>query len=291
MSWVEKHHVSNFDTLPIQGLFYLDGDTFAQYLALKYGKVDVPFFNPEWLKNQKMAQVQFPSGETCDIWGTSHPESGGLIHIYGEMDLPYFSTRDEAWERADDIAQQVGYLARKRGEHQLEVIGHDDEHFIITYDTQERRMADIARVQHEYGEQPALRREPLLDQKSREQLPKLYTNEHIGLNALAQVKFFDPSNNWTWYASEASAAMTDGTYKALSEVAVDDPQIEAVIFFGLVNGFELELGYFSLSELEELGGGLQLPIERDRHFTPTALKDLQELHRRERNSGVDSFDL
>lgn len=122
-------------------------------------------------------------------------------------------------------------------------------------------------------------REPLLDQASRERLPTLYTNEEIGLNALAQVKFFTPSSNWTWYASEASAAMKDGTYKPLTEVDPNDPNIEDVIFFGLVDGFELELGYFSLSELESIGGGLTLPIERDRHFTPTPLKSLQARHR------------
>ncbi|MBA3920551.1 MAG: DUF2958 domain-containing protein [Nostocaceae cyanobacterium] len=127
--------------------------------------------------------------------------------------------------------------------------------------------------------------EPLLDQASRERLPKLYSNEKIGLNALAQVKLFSPSSNWTWYASEASAAMNDGTYKSLNEVDANDPNIQDVIFFGLVNGFELELGYFSLLELEGIGGGLQIPIERDRHFTPTTLHDLQDKHRNERAGG------
>ncbi|HXG07379.1 MAG TPA: DUF2958 domain-containing protein, partial [Nitrososphaera sp.] len=67
-----------------------------------------------------------------------------------------------------------------------------------------------------------------------------------------------------------------------TEVDPNDPEIEDVIFFGLVDGFELELGYFSLSELEGVGGGLTLPIERDRHFTPTTLKELQDNHRKER---------
>jgi len=283
MSWIEKQDSSSLDKLPIEGLFYLDGDILARILALKYSGVAVPFFNPEWLKNQKMPQVEFPSGETFDIWETSDPQSGGIIHIYGEMDLPYFDTRDRAWEQANDIAEQVGYLARKRGENRLEVIGHDDgEHYIITYNNQERRIEDITQVKNERTEPPVQRPEPLLDQKSRELLPKLYANEAIGLNALAQVKFFTPSSNWTWYASEASAVMKDGTYKTLTEVDQNDSQVEDVIFFGLVDGFELELGYFSLSELEGVGRGLQLPIERDRHFVPTTLKELQDKHRKER---------
>ena len=285
MSWIEKKQRTSLDDLPIHGLHYLDGALLARLFALKYAEAQTPFFNLDWLKEQKLPQVQFPSGMTFDIWETSSPESGGIIHIYGEMDLPYFDTRDRAWEQANDIAEQVGYLARKQGENQLEVIGHDTgEHFLITYDNQERRIADIALVKREEREPYQHHREPLLDQASRERLPKLYANEEIGLNALAQVKFFTPSSNWTWYASEASAAMKDGTYKSLNDVDPDDPEIEDVIFFGLVDGFELELGNFSLSELESVGGGLTLPIERDRHFIPTTLKELQDTHRNERNN-------
>jgi len=284
MAWLEKGQPTSFDDLPIYGLCFLDGNMLARLLTLKYGEVETPFFNPDWLKEQKLPQIEFPSGLSFDIWETSNPEYGGIVHVFGEMDLPYFDTRDSAWKAADEIAELVGYIARKRGEHGLEVIGHDDdEHFLITYDNQERRIADISLVQREAQPQ---QREPLLDQASRERLPKLYANEHLGLDAMAQVKFFTPSSNWTWYASEASTAMKDRTYKGLTEVDLDDPDIEDVIFFGLVNGFELELGYFSLSELESVGGGLQLPIERDRHFTPMTLKELQEKHRKEREVGL-----
>jgi DUF2958 family protein len=101
----------------------------------------------------------------------------------------------------------------------------------------------------------------LLDPESRNSLPKLYANEEKGLEAQALVKFFTPDSNWTWYASEF-----DG----------ED------IFFGLVIGFEIELGYFSLSELEEVKGPLGLPIERDLHYQPETLGKLMEMHRNER---------
>ena len=280
MTWIEKDRPTSFDDVPIHGLHFLDGDIFAQFLALKYEAVETPFFNPAWLERQKRPQVEFPSGLSLDIGETSQPERGGIVHVFGEMDLPYFDSRDRAWAQAADIAEQVGYAAIRRGENQLEVIGHDDgEHYLITYDNAERRMVNVEYVRRE---QRKIHREPLLDNASRERLPKLYANEPLGLEALAQVKFFTPSSNWTWYASEASAVMKDGTYRALSEVDANDPDVEDVIFFGLVNGFELEFGYFSLSELESIGGGLQLPIERDRHFTPTSLKTLQEQHRQGR---------
>lgn len=54
-------------------------------------------------------------------------------------------------------------------------------------------------------------------------------------------------------------------------------------FFGLVSGQEVELGYFALSELEQVRGPLGLPIERDLHFKPTTLRELKELH--EQGSG------
>jgi hypothetical protein len=95
----------------------------------------------------------------------------------------------------------------------------------------------------------------LLPQQDREGLPALYANEEVGLQAPAFVKFFTPDSNWTWYASEF-----DG----------DD------IFFGLVIGHFPELGYFSLSELQEARGPLGLPIERDVHFTPQSLQKLRD---------------
>jgi hypothetical protein len=85
------------------------------------------------------------------------------------------------------------------------------------------------------------RKTELLHAESREKSPALYNGEERGIDAFEQVKFFTPDSNWTWYASEF-----DG----------ED------IFFGLISGFEVELCYFSLKELEEVRGPLGLLIER-----------------------------
>lgn len=85
--------------------------------------------------------------------------------------------------------------------------------------------------------------------------------EERGADALAQVKFFTPDSDWTWYASEF-----DG----------ED------IFFGLISGFEVEYGCFSLKELQETRGPLGLLIERDLHFEPKSLGELEEWHRKQR---------
>lgn len=70
---------------------------------------------------------------------------------------------------------------------------------------------------------------------------------------IAQVKFFNPTGSWTWYAIEF-----DG---------VD-------IFFGLVHGFEKEFGTFSLSELQSVRGRFGLGIERDLYWTPCKVSEI-----------------
>ena len=88
-------------------------------------------------------------------------------------------------------------------------------------------------------------------------IPTLYTTQEEK-NPLCQVKLFTPDANWTWYIIEI------------------DEQRE--LCFGYVVGLEKELGYFTLSELESLRGGLHLPVERDLSFVPTPLESVQELY-------------
>lgn len=68
------------------------------------------------------------------------------------------------------------------------------------------------------------------------------------------VKYFDPAGSWTWYAAEF------------------DP--ESRVFFGFVEGFEGEWGYFTLDELLSVDGPLGLGIERDLYFAPCRFEDL-----------------
>ena len=51
------------------------------------------------------------------------------------------------------------------------------------------------------------------------------------------------------------------------------------LFFGLVIGFEIELGYFALSDLISVGSDVRLPIERDLYYQPKTLAELQCHHR------------
>ncbi len=71
----------------------------------------------------------------------------------------------------------------------------------------------------------------------------------------AKVKLFDPAGGWTWYISEYNPE----THEA----------------FGLVDGFEKELGYFDMAELVAHRGRFGLPLERDLYWKPQALNSLQ----------------
>ena len=97
----------------------------------------------------------------------------------------------------------------------------------------------------------------LMTDEIRKSLPPLYSTEN-DTNPLLRLKFFTPDANWTWYAIEF-----DG----------DD------LFFGLVIGLETELGYFRLSELQEVRGPLKLPIERDLYFNPVPLSTVHQMRR------------
>jgi len=92
----------------------------------------------------------------------------------------------------------------------------------------------------------------LLTEQNKKDLPELYAQDGMGFDAIAHVKFFDPCGSWTWYATEFDGEDT---------------------FFGLVCGFENELGYFSLNELQSVTGKLGIGIERDMYFDPQPLKN------------------
>lgn len=94
----------------------------------------------------------------------------------------------------------------------------------------------------------------LLTKEILKKLPPLGSQDGKGLDATIHVKFFTPDSNWTWYATEYDPGTGE--------------------FFGLVDGFEKELGYFFLRDLQSVRGGLGLPVERDRWFGPKTLREV-----------------
>ena len=102
-----------------------------------------------------------------------------------------------------------------------------------------------------------MRGHKMMTEELRKALPELYSQDGKGEDAVAFVHYFSPQSGWHWYGTEF-----DGEDE----------------FFGLVRGFETELGYFSLRELSEASvqiGSVKIPaVERDLHWTPTRLWDI-----------------
>ena len=85
-----------------------------------------------------------------------------------------------------------------------------------------------------------------------------YEDNDVDVNdAKIIVKFFG-GGQWTWWAIEGEK-LEDGDIR----------------FFGLVQGFEKEFGYFTLRELEDLKfPPFGLGIERDMYFSNKTIKDV-----------------
>lgn len=88
-------------------------------------------------------------------------------------------------------------------------------------------------------------------------LPALYSQEEKGDVALVVVKYFCLTSDWRWYATE---------YDSVEK-----------LFFGLVHGFEVELGYFSLEEFTALNASSGMPvIERDLYWKPMTIGAIKQ---------------
>ncbi len=103
----------------------------------------------------------------------------------------------------------------------------------------------------------------LMTKEIEAKLKPLYHYENTGQAPIAVVKFFDPTGSWTWYVAEGQK-QEDGDW----------------LFWGAVDGFEFEYGYFTLSELQHAKDGClglqSLPIERDLYFKPTPISELMQ---------------
>lgn len=88
----------------------------------------------------------------------------------------------------------------------------------------------------------------LMTNELQERLPKMYSQDGKGFDAIVYAHYFHPLSNWDWYATEY------------------DPEYKE--FFGYVCGFQNEWGSFSLTEMEGIG-----LLERDLYWTPKPLRE------------------
>lgn len=106
----------------------------------------------------------------------------------------------------------------------------------------------------------------LLPKSLLDAVPPLYSQEEEE-DPQVVGKFFTPWAGWTWYLIELDKDPESPTFARLC--------------FGLVDGLEVELGYFDLVELQAQRGPGGLMIERDLYWRPRALSQVRaEVDRR-----------
>jgi hypothetical protein len=218
-------------------------------LNFLHGDVVARKFGQEWAQGKKYPLITFPSGTSREIIPA---EQAADIHLFGRITVPRTATYTDTFNHLLQAGQGLGLkLIGDSGETIVVLNPASMRGYTLNYDPVTHELANIVPLPlpHEAME--------LLPGNLRAVLPKLHSQEQKGLDAIAPLKFFTPDANWTWYPTEF-----DG----------DD------LFFGLVNGFMVEFGYFSLTELESVRGPMVLPIERDVYFKPQSLQALKAYH-------------
>jgi hypothetical protein len=107
--------------------------------------------------------------------------------------------------------------------------------------------------QNEIEAKDGMRGHKLLPKAILKKLPPIYTHDGKPKNEVPIIaKFFHPRHPWRWFATEFDPATGE--------------------FFGIVDGFERGMGYFSLAEFIEFEKdpkSWRLPFERDLFYTGT----------------------
>ncbi len=106
-----------------------------------------------------------------------------------------------------------------------------------------------------------LRGHDLLPDELKATLPPLYAQEKAEEKTV-HIKYFHPQSVWTWFVTEGAQ------------------EEDCFMFFGYVVGDDEEWGYFTLEDLEIIGGlsngKLILPVERDLYFKPVPLSQAKK---------------
>jgi hypothetical protein len=95
----------------------------------------------------------------------------------------------------------------------------------------------------------------LIPKEIKEHIPKLYETEE-SKDPIVYVKLF--IDGWTWY---------------ITELSMDNNICFGYVISPFCSG---ELGYFSLSEIQELKGSLGIGVERDLSFKDTPLSKIKK---------------
>src|SRR5258708_39258596 len=99
MAWTEKYKLTSFDTQPIPGLLFLDGDLIA--------RTQEPDLPRDWageFLGLKYPVVIFPSGAEASV--NTDDTGHVLVSIHRQMQLPYYADRESAYTHAQVLAEE-----------------------------------------------------------------------------------------------------------------------------------------------------------------------------------------
>ncbi len=95
--------------------------------------------------------------------------------------------------------------------------------------------------------------------KEKLEIPNLYeTDWKDDSEVIVRARYYDLFSSWEWYLLEA-----------------DIQEDERILCFGLVNGHERELGYFTINELIDINKKFPR-ISRDEDFQQISYKELKK---------------
>ena len=106
------------------------------------------------------------------------------------------------------------------------------------------------------------RRHKLMTKELGDKIPRIGASDNVNDfdDVLAQAKLFSPYTGWRWYITEWDR--------------------ETGTCFGLVEGFEAELGYFDLTELAGATVLGNVPaVERDLYWEPMTIGEIRRQSR------------
>lgn len=102
----------------------------------------------------------------------------------------------------------------------------------------------------------------LLRKEDIRRTPSIGSTDGKGYDAVCTVHFFTPNAGWDWYMTEYDE--------------------ENMLAFGLVKGFDTELGYFSLREFVDMNEDFKARpsmrkawVERDQWWEPKPLREIR----------------
>jgi len=133
MAWYSKEQHTRFDALPMDGLYFEIGDL---QRATK-----------EWTTGKKCPKVMFPSGHSYELVEASPAPDDVFVRLFDEIDLPYYGTRDYAFQRINDAlshSDRLLYFVHKIDEDGLIVWGSNRaEQLHITYDNEIAQLTNV----------------------------------------------------------------------------------------------------------------------------------------------------